>query len=649
MSYEVVKTNKSTQPNANGSNGAFGVVSLLIACFCSIERILWTKEDTYSAELDDCEMAEILLEDGLEDGAGYNYDINRLVSNYPLSLQGHFTTCLRCQPRLLDLVQRYQRSQQLRDLDQVIDSYWADLGKYPAQEFSEYHAVVRNNLGNALLSRFERDGQPEDLRQAIACYKFAGRLYTSKSDHLSLAAVMNNVGTALQQNAMLEDQPEQTAQAIDYYRRALDVFKQQDRHIHRALVQNNLGNAQLQRFVRYQHADDLEQAVLNYQVALETCQAPHYATHSATLRRNLGAAMANRYLHYKRPADWEQAYTCYEKSLAFFSQDSQFSFDAALAREGLEQLAKFRMRQPRLIPEITYLDKTSMGAFPMYQVNGSYDLGTLRLAGLIEAEATIRWVWKSNERKLSFEPDGSVSHDNWNLYMELQPLLVRSNRLRLSLTLPDSQSQSSTNSWQNNLSHERWTSPWYVVNQTTPIQIELPNLWHLAQCSELHWQIEQTPNSTPFEWVSGYLTWRSLLGKMASSQRHLNRATYLPADDWDFQAVPSNVVQNPTNPRTCFEMINLAEQGIKLEMVSQPLSTDEIKLTLRLVSTGVTAEHDHDWLNRVYEVEIYDQEQQATLAATRFKVEQKQIVTLNPPYQLEDHYSLEFKLRQAEN
>jgi len=300
-----------------------------------------------------------------------------------------------------------------------------------------------------------------------------------------------------------------------------------------------------------------------------------------------------------------------------------------------------------LITEITPLDKSELQTSAFSYVSGSCPLGMIRLAGLVEAEATLVSAWQTGESEsTSSREHYSALGKDLKFYLKLQPLLVRSDRLRLCLSLPDLQSQAHRPTWQAGFNYEKWTSPWFALDQTNPIEIEVPSLLHLTMGQELHWQVEETSALTPAEWVSSRITWRSLLGKMANSRYYLNQLYSVPTDGQTHEGPPSGLSQTP---KTCFEMVNLSEQGIKLEVEGQRFSSDQIKLTLRLVSTGVTCEHDHTWLNRVYEVAVLDHEQQTLLPPTRLKVSQEQVLVLSLPEDLEEWLSLEFKLRQADH
>lgn len=649
-------SDKALQVIETANEQTFARTNLLIAGFCSVESLLWNREDVYDVDFDSCEVAEIVFEDGPEEAAGYNYDLRRLFSNYPLAVQEHLSKCLRCQSRLLELTQRYQRGR-LSDappgLDRLIETYRQDLKIYANEEFAPYRAALQNNLGNALLNRFEQQGHTEDLHQAISCFDNAGRFYYTVGDRLALATAANNIANAYLSYARLQNRAERVEQAIGHYYKALKLLKQQDCHVHQALVHNNLGNAELERFEFSEQPKALEQALYHYRVALETCQAPQYPLHAALLHRNFGSALLKQYKLHKRISDWEKAGDSYQKALDFFSQHDELAYDAAITRQCLGEMEKIRVKQPRLINEISYLDSTNLGGpTSVYQKSKSYDLGILRLGGLIEARGMISWQRVDSGQAMTYPPEEGVSLDGWKIFVVLQPMLVRSNRLRLALTLPDSESQDYANSllWPEPPTHHKWTSPWYNLEQAGPVEIEIPDFWHLTQCHELHWQIEETPPSNAREWLSSYLTWDSLRSKLDNTSRHHQQDNWFDSPWPDQDDTCFDPATSRSEPHAIFELINLTEQGIKLEVEGQPLESDRVRLNLRLVSIGVTTTDYPGQPVKNFEVGVMDDEEQVLLPATFLKLGHEQSLEVAlPRFNYSEASHLEFKVRLADN
>jgi hypothetical protein len=642
MHYKMRKSDENNQLQPIAISRDFNPVNLLMTCFGSVERILWT-EATGKTDTDTCELTELFFEDGLKNPADFNFDLNQLFGRYPLGIQHHLEHCPICQPRLLELVQVYHRSQLSFDSSALLENYQAELKKHPPDEFGAYHAALRSNLGNVFLLRYELKGQPEDLKEAILSYRLAKEFYNQQPQSLEHAVLMNNIATGVRHYARLKEQPAYLRQALDYYHEALTIFKQRGNQIPRAIINNNLANTLMECFEISQQPENLEQALLNYRVALETCQSPQYSAMYALICRNKATAQVSNYRLTNRLSDWEKAYSLYQRAIAFFNQNSLFSYDARLANHDFEQLLNFRTRASRVISEVTLLAKNSREKVENFYVRGNWSLGVLRLGGLIEAEASILWRLKNPTRRLSYDQNGLVTAGTWELYLKLQPLLVRSNRLRLNLTLP-----ADPNRTAGDPDYPSWTSAWYNFDQTNPLEIELPNrLEQLLGCHELHWQIEEIPNLTTVAWQSGYLTWQAALSKVTGQATWFNPEPE-PIEDWFTPTLEDRSEPAFSTIESGFELLNLSEDGVKLEVNVRQIAAAQFNFNLRLLNTGIATGQDYDLLSQVYEVMLLDHEGQTLLNPLRLKIEEEHTVILALPDEMTDATGLEFRVRRSD-
>ncbi|UXE61890.1 MAG: CHAT domain-containing protein [Woronichinia naegeliana WA131] len=221
----------------------------------------------------------------------------------------------------------------------AITGYQTLLEVYTREAFSEYWAILQNNLGNAYLYRI-RGERADNLELAIAAYNLSLEVYTCEAFPYEWARTQNNLGLAYS-DRIRGERADNLELAIAVYNLSLEVYTREAFPQDWARTQNNLGAAYRNR-IRGERADNLELAIAAYNLSLEVYTREAFPEQWATIQNNLATAYSNR-IRGDKADNLEIAIACYHQALRVRTFDS-FPVDWAETQNNIALAYSYRIR-----------------------------------------------------------------------------------------------------------------------------------------------------------------------------------------------------------------------------------------------------------------------------------------------------------------
>jgi tetratricopeptide (TPR) repeat protein len=214
---------------------------------------------------------------------------------------------------LLDLGERTEGVEGIKNLRDAVAAYRAALEVYTHTEFPQDWAATQNNLGNALLAAGERAVGIESLNEiqdAVAAYHAALEVYTRAQSPQRWALAQANLGNALRtlsERAEGNERLKDLSNAEVASRAALEVFTRAEFPQQWAGVQNNLGNVlsdMAERAEGNERLKYLNDATAAYRAALEVYTRDLFPQQWTGTQKNLAST-------YLLLGDWSGASDIY--------------------------------------------------------------------------------------------------------------------------------------------------------------------------------------------------------------------------------------------------------------------------------------------------------------------------------------------------
>jgi len=196
---------------------------------------------------------------------------------------------------------RYTRTGQLTDLLEAINLAEGGIDQVP-EASHVMHAMLRYNLGQLLLDRYERTQQLEDLEQASKYFQYGVQNFLPGS--LMQARSYNTLGNALRRQFLQTKQQIKLENAIEALQTSIHLRPTDSPELVSAY--NDLGNAMRDRYSSTSKLEDLEEAIQIFKKALQLLQNT-FSINRPIILSNLGYALRDYYLHLKKQEALQQA------------------------------------------------------------------------------------------------------------------------------------------------------------------------------------------------------------------------------------------------------------------------------------------------------------------------------------------------------
>ena len=229
---------------------------------------------------------------------------------------------------LASLRQRFALGDSLQGLRRSVDLYQRALQGYEQDGEATGAAIVRNNLGNALvdLAPFE----PVRYRQAIPILEEALEYYREVRNESFRASIWMSLGDAY--SGLEEEGPDHYHLARDCYDRAWSLFERDgsDAEAELGAAQGRLGDVQLE-LAAFEGGQSLEKAIRHYRNALAVFIELDDADRCGTYHARLGEAYVR--LSEMQIEHLRKGIRAYQRALEMFARSGNRRGEADVALE----------------------------------------------------------------------------------------------------------------------------------------------------------------------------------------------------------------------------------------------------------------------------------------------------------------------------